>query len=225
MPDCSAWSDPGASGDKKYISRACKDSFIGWVWDAYDFDKEDWDNGFGWDQACNVNRPLARAFNGLWCLEYSAPDPSNESYKMPIINWAGRFSRENIDELDGRCGSMKGASATTQWGPGIDNWTQLKLPFFFKSTVSMRAGTIIHEARHADWKGHDDDPNDSSWEFKGAWRYHVSWISWFLNQCKNTSVAMKDAARQRANTILDKNFTSDPGFRLDANGFRVPPPP
>jgi hypothetical protein len=223
MTSCSGWSDPGASGDNMYVPRSCYQPFIDFVWEAYDFDKGDWDDGFGWDQPCDVLRPLARTFNGLWCLEYSAPDWWNEGYDRPIINWAGRYARENIDELDGRCGTITGPFATTQWGLFIDNWTQLKLPFFFLSTVSMRAGTIIHEARHASWKGHDNDPDDSSWGYNGAWRYHVCWIAWFLNRCTNTSVAMKDAARQRANQILANNFTSDPGFRLDQNGFAVPP--
>ena len=84
-------------------------------------------------------------------------------------------------------------------GPIIDNKTELYVPFFFKSTVSMRAGTIIHEARHASWKGHDDGSNDSSWEYNGAWRYQVSWLAWFVNKCPNTSAALKVAAVQRAN--------------------------
>lgn len=219
MTTCSAWSDPAASGDNLYIPRSCPQWFIDWVWDAYDFDKGDWDQGFGWEAACDVSRPLARAFNGLWCLEYSAPDAADESYSKPIINWAGRYARSNIDELDGSCGTD--AFATTKWGPIIDNYTALKMPFFFSSTVSMRAGTIIHEARHASWKGHDDDPDDSSWGYNGAWRYHVCWIAWFLNRCTNSSTAMKTSARQRANQILDNNFTTDPGFRLDAQGFSV----
>jgi hypothetical protein len=221
MASCNASSDPNVSGDNLYRPRSCQQVFVDWVWDAYDFDHDDWDQGFGFDQPCDVTRPLARTFNGIWCLEFSAPDPLNESFDLPIINWAGRFARENFDELDGRCGDINGAFASTQWGTFVDNWTQLKLPFFFRSSVSMRAGTLIHEARHASWKGHDDDPNDSSWGFNGAWRYQVCWVSWFLNRCQNTTAALKTSARQRANQILDNNFTTDPGFRLDANGFEV----
>lgn len=221
MASCSGWSDPAASGDNMYRPRSCRQDFIDWAWDAYDFDKGDWDDGFGYDQPCDVLRPLARTFNAIWCLEYSAPDYWDQGYSKPIINWAGRYARENIDELDAICGDINGAFATTVWGPIIDNYTELKLPFFFGSTVSMRAGTLIHEARHASWKGHDDDPNDSSWGYNGAWRYHVCWIAWFLNRCQNTTAALKTAAQQRANQILDNNFTNDPGFRLDANGFSV----
>lgn len=225
MGSCSASpGDLNASGDNLYIPRSCYQPFIDWVWDAYDFDKGDWDDGFGYYQACDVGRPLARTFNGLWCLEYSAPDYWDESYSKPIINWAGRYARENLDELDGRCGSWSGPFATTYWGPIIDNKTELYMRFFFEAAVSQRAGTIIHEARHASWKGHDNDPDDSSWGYNGAWRYHVSWLAWFTFKCENTSAAMKTAAVQRANNILNNNFTTEPGFRISSTGTKIPFP-
>ena len=212
--------DLAASGDTLYGPRSCWQAFIDFVWDAYDFDKGDWDDGFGWYDACNVSKPLARTFNALWVLEYSAPDPFNESYSMPILYWAGRYSRSNIDELDGRCGDGS-AFARTTWGFLVDNRTQLFMPFFYSLAAAVRAGTIIHEARHASWKGHDDGNNDSSWGYNGAWRYHVCWLAWFMNQCQNTTAAMKALARQRANSILSGRFTTDPGFRIVANGFAV----
>ena len=223
MATCSASAgDLDASGDNLYGPRSCPQSFIDWVWDAYDFDKEDWDQGFGYYQACDLGRPLARTFNALWCLEYSAPDWWDESYSKPIINWAGRFARENIDELDGRCaGDNPKAIAHTHWGPG-DEYTELYMGFFFGPTVSMRASTIIHEARHADWVGHDDDGDDSSWEYNGAWRFQVCWLAWFINKCENTTITMKTSARQRANSILNNNFTKDPGFRISATGTKIP---
>jgi hypothetical protein len=221
MATCQAAAgDLGASGDLLYGPRSCPQEFIDFVWDAYDFDKEDWDQGFGYWQACDLTRPLARTFNALWCLEFSAPDFENESYDAPILNWAGRFARENIDELDGRCaGTNPNAIAHTQWGAG-DEYTELYMGFFFGSTVSMRASTIIHEARHADWVGHDEDGNDSSWGYNGAWRFQVSWLAWFIKGCQNSSTAMKVAARQRANAILNRNFVEDPGFRIGPVGTK-----
>ena len=44
-----------ASGDNLYGPRSCVQSFIDWVWDAYAFDKGDWDDGFGWEAACDLN--------------------------------------------------------------------------------------------------------------------------------------------------------------------------
>src|SRR5262245_14032290 len=97
----------------------------------------------------------------------------------------------------------------------------LYMPFFYGSTVPMRAGTIIHEARHASWVGHDVDPKDSSWAYNGAWRFHVSWLAWFARACQNSTLALKASAVQRANAILDNAFVTDPGFRIGLRGVKV----
>jgi hypothetical protein len=213
--------DLNASGDNLYEPRSCQQDFIDWAWDAYDFDKEDWDHGFGWSVPCDVTRPLARTFNAVWCLEYSAADADDESYDKPILNWAGRFARDNIDELDGRCGSSPTTLATTFWGPLIDESTELYVPFFYGPTVPMRAAVLIHEARHANWVGHDSNGNDSSWGYDGAWRFEVSWLAWYARACRNATLALKASAVQRANAILDRNFVKDPGFRIGLSGITV----
>jgi hypothetical protein len=214
--------DLTVSGDALYGPRACNQDFMTWAWEAYDFDQADWDNGFGYEEPCQTTRPLARTYNALWCLENSAPGPEDSTFTEPIIFWAGLYAREQIDELDGRCGSWDGPIATTHWGPIIDENTELYMPFFYTRSVPERAGTIIHEARHASWKSHDDDPLDSSWAYNGAWRYHVSWLAEFANKCLNTSPAMKALAVQRANQILDDRFTHRPEFFIDASGVKIP---
>lgn len=212
--------DSTVSGDNLYIYRTCKDAFISWVWDAYDFDKKDWDDGFGWPYSCNQHLPLGRTFNAIWCLEYSSPDPSNQSHDMPILWWGGHYARSHIDELDARCGDGT-PFAGTQVGPG-DKWTQLYLKFFFSLDVCARASTLVHEARHADaTKAHNSAGQDPDWAYKGSYRWQVAWLSWFLNQCTNTSAALKVRARQHANSLLANRFATDPGFRLDAQGWNV----
>lgn len=205
--------DLDGSGDTLYGPRICNQGFIDWAWSAHDFDKEDWDQGFGWDEACDVTRPLARTFNAIWCLNYSAEDYWNESYDSDILHWGRRYVRDKIDELDGRCGDGT-AIATTRHGPIVDNWTQLYLGFFYQRVVAERAGTLVHEARHADGKSHDKGSRDSSWGYNGAWRYHVAWLAWFAFAGTRTSTAMKTLARQRANIILDTSFVEDPGFNV-----------
>jgi hypothetical protein len=140
-----------SSGDNLYGPRICWQAFIDWAWEAFDFDKGDWDDGFGYDDVCNNTQPLSRALSGIWCLTYSSPHFPSESYSGNILEWGCRFARNAIDELDARCGtsscspsSCPGAIAQTQWGPIVDNWTQLYLPFFYNQGVSLRAGTIIH---------------------------------------------------------------------------------
>jgi hypothetical protein len=222
MTTCQAAAgDLNASGDNLYGPRSCPQDFIDWAWDAYDFDKEDWDQGFGWSAPCDVSLPLGRTFNGVWCLEFSAPDADNESYDKPIINWAGRFARDNIDELDARCGTSSTRIAKTWSGAFVDDRTELYLPYFYGPTVPMRAGTLIHEARHANGVSHNSGGNDSSWGYNGAWRFQVSWLAWFARACQNTTLALKASAVQRANVILDRNFVTDPGFRIGLSGIVV----
>lgn len=213
--------DPASSGDQLYGPRSCWQAFIDWAWDAYDFDKGDWDDGFGWHDACNIQRPLARTFNAIWCLEYSSPDPSNESYDMPILWWGGRYARSHIDELDARCGDGSAFATTRRGGWFVDEWTRLFLDFFYTQGVPERAGTLVHEARHADAGKSHTNGQDPDWAYNGAFRFQIAWLAWFMNQCNNTSPAMKIRARQDANNRLATRFAADPGFRIDANGFAV----
>lgn len=202
-----------SSGDSLYGPRICSQRFIDWAWDAFDFDKGDWDDGFGHDNVCNNTQPLSRTMSAIWCLTYSSPRFPRESYEGNILEWGGRFARNEIDEVDGRCGDGS-AIARTQWGPVIDNKTELYLGFFYSRSVPERAGTLVHEARHADGKGHDRGNNDSSWEYNGAWRYHVAWLAWFAAEGRSTTPALKTLARQRANNILATRFVKPPGFMV-----------
>lgn len=201
-----------ASGDNLYGPRICWQPFVDWAWDAFDFDQGDWDDGFGWDNVCDNRLPLSRTMSGIWCLTYSADDYRNESYDSNILQWGCRFARNAIDELDGRCGDGS-AIAYSQWGPFIDDKTELYLGYFAQG-VSLRAGSLVHEARHADGRGHDRGNKDSSWGYNGAWRWQVCWLAWFAFAGTRTSQAMKTMATQRANNILNSNFETPPGFNV-----------
>ncbi len=214
--------DLDASGDNLYGPRICSQDFVDWAWDAFDFDKGDWDGGFGYSSACDNTLPLSRTMSAIWCLSFSSPNLPRESYSSNILEWGGRFARNTIDELDARCGtsscsprSCSGTIAKTRSGGiFVDAWTRLYLPFFYNQGVSVRASTLIHEARHADGKGHNRGDNDSSWEYNGAWRWEVAWLSWFVGEGQNTSTAMREQARQEANNILNTNFETHPGFNI-----------
>lgn len=214
MPSCTATvPDLNASGDNLYGPRVCWQAFIDWAWDAFDFDHDDWDDGFGFDQVCDNRYPLNRTLSAVYCLTYSAEDYRNESYDSNILQWGCRFARNNLDELDARCGDGR-YWAYTWWGPFRDDRTELYLGFFYSAGVSVRAGTLVHEARHASDKEHDDGNNDSSWGYNGAWRWDVCWLAWFAFAGTRTSIAMKNQARQRANNILNSRFTTPPGFNV-----------
>ena len=205
--------DLNASGDALYGPRVCWQPFVGWAWDAFDFDRGDWDEGFGYEAVCDNTQPLCRALAGVWCLTYSSPRFPAESYGGNILEWGCRFARNAIDELDARCGDGT-AFASTRTGPLVDDWTRLFLGFFYGQGVSLRAGTLVHEARHADGKGHDRGNNDSSWEYNGAWRWQVCWLSWYAAEGVSASAALRAQARQRANNIINSNFSTHPGFNV-----------
>ncbi len=214
MASCTATvPDRDASGDTLYGPLVCWQEFVDWAWDAFDFDHDDWDDGFGFDQVCDNNFPLNRTLSGIYCLSYSADDYQNESYDSNILQWGCRFVRDHIDELDARCGDGTAVAATWE-GAFVDDRTELYLFFFYSQGVSLRAGTLVHESRHADGKGHDSGFNDSSWEYNGAWRWQVCWLAWFAAAGTRTSVAMKTQATQRANNILNNNFATHPGFNV-----------
>lgn len=85
--------------------------------------------------------------------------PSGSGYFLPFFY---DFSPDAIDELDARCGSgcpgpcpgCGRQTFATNFG-GLDDKTELYWPFFYNRDVIQRASTIVHEARHADVKGHN----------------------------------------------------------------------
>jgi len=214
------------SGDVFYRPGMCHQPFIDAVWAHFDFDKGDWDEGFGWDDACNIDQPLARTFNALWLLAYSAEDyaKSTSDFSGNALRWAYPYSASNIDELDGRCGSgdkNKGARATTYTGLQ-DNRTVLKWPFFYGEVVVQRAGTILHEARHAGGKSHNGGSGcprgkscDTNWNYEGANMYQALYLWWFRVDGTRTTTGMKNWAKSEAQNIIDRAFNTNPGYVID----------
>jgi hypothetical protein len=216
--------DNNDSGDNSYISSVCQQKYIDQFWEHFDFDKDDWDDGFGYDAACNVNQPLARTFNALYLLAYSAEDyaRSTSDFSGNALRWGYPYSATRIDELDGRCGSgdkTSGPRATTYRGPFTNDRTVLKWPFFYGEVVVQRAATILHEARHAGGKSHNggsDCPReascDTSWGYEGANMYQVLYLWWFRVDGTRTTTAMKNWAKTEAQNIIDRGFNTNPGY-------------
>jgi hypothetical protein len=209
------------SGDQLYMDFwRCQQTYIDFFWNNYDFDEEDWDQGFGYHDPCNLDLPMARTFNALIALHYSAadyatdPDDRNGS----ILRWGGSFSQTNIDELNARCASSTGAAAGTENDFGPDNYTDLYLPFFYGFNVVERAGSILHEARHASGVDHSScscprgRSCDSNWALNGANRYESVWLWDFSQFAVNTTFTLKQRARDFGNNLLRTSFCQDPGF-------------
>ncbi|WP_437834464.1 hypothetical protein [Sorangium sp. So ce1153] len=223
----------------------CTQPWIDFYWDAYDFDKGDWDDGFGWEAACDRRRPLARTFQAIQLVNYASPNEALQTndFSGNILRWGGNYTIREFDELNGRCGDGT-ARASTTWGVFIDNYTNLYIPFFYNENVVERAGTLLHEARHADWCGHSGNDGSNkcpaksescderytdgcsgvgSPSGKGANGYQVLWLWWYAYEAdaQHSSSTMKAFARDEANRILNTMFDVDPCFNITSNGSKI----
>jgi len=126
MTSCSIPTIPNkdTSGDNLYGSRICWQPFVDWAWQAHGFQKDYWSHGFGYEDCCNTDLPLARTFNGIWLLNYSAEDYWNEEWSNNMLHWGRRYVREQIDDLRSFCGDGSAIAAT------IGNRHELYLGFF-----------------------------------------------------------------------------------------------
>ena len=89
-----------------------------------------------------------------------------------------------------------------------------------------RAETLLHEARHRGGKSHDatfpagsvfgegKSGADSTWGYEGAWMYGALYLWWFYADGRRTTTALRQAARQRANLVIDNAFATHPGFTI-----------
>jgi hypothetical protein len=223
----------------------CSGNFIIFFWDAYDFDKGDWDDGFGFSDPCDLRRPLARTFQAIEMVNFSAPvDPMlTNDFSGDILHWGGNYTIREIDELDGRC-SNDPFHAFTVWGAFIDNNTELYTKFFYSDDVVTRASLLVHEARHADWCGHngndgsnacpagsascDEKFNDGcsgigSPTGKGADAFQVMWLWVFTSEAdaQHGGAVRKAMARDAANSLLNSMFDVDPCFNIMSNGDKI----
>jgi hypothetical protein len=216
--------DKNATGDNFYGQFICKQVYVDYFWNTYGFNgnKNYWDDGFGWDDCCNTNQPLARTFNACYLLTYSADDYLNDNYDAPqnILQWGRRFVREKIDDLRSMCGDGSAIAATF----GSDR-TELYLGFFYTKDVPGRAETLCHEARHYDKPHNANFPAgsifgagksgaDSNWDYQGAWTFGAGYLWWFFAAGARTTSALRERARQRGNLVIDNAFATHPGFNI-----------
>src|SRR5262245_26892169 len=53
----------------------CRWEFLEFYVRAFEMDESSWNEGFGWEEPCDLSKPLARTFNALHALYYSAENP------------------------------------------------------------------------------------------------------------------------------------------------------
>lgn len=210
--------DKNVTGDSLYGPIICDQTFVDWAWPAYKFNSDYWKNGFGFDDVCNTDLPAARTLSALWLLNYSAEDYMNEDWENSCLHWGCRYVRDQVGDLRAMCGDGSAIARTT--GGHIE----LYLGCFYSKDVPGRAETLMHESRHQGGKPHDANfPSwsgypvgksgaDSTWGYEGAWMYGALYLWWFYAEGTRTTPALRQAARVRAQYVIDNAFATHPGY-------------
>jgi hypothetical protein len=205
------------SGDNAFVAGWCNQPMVDTLWNDFDFDKVDWDEGYGWDSVCDVNLPLGRTYNALALLRlFGTSKPEGSNNWLP---WFYSFASNAIDELDARCGKGQNLTtlATTFTG-AQDNRTELYWGFFYNQNVPSRTATIVHEARHADGGPSHNGSTcsaggscDKNWGLFGSRTYEVLYV-WWLRSAGDGSItaAISNLAQAQANALLTSAFDNRP---------------
>ena len=206
-------------------------AWVDFWWSRYDMDVGDWDNGFGYENVDDCNRPLCRTFNALMLLYQSDPNPvtSTSDYSGSILHFGPNFADSNIDELDGRCQEGRHLARTQRpWTPIGDAWTRL-YPLFFDTLWPVeRAASLLHEARHAEG-GYEHVSGcagggscDPSWGYQGANVFEVAYLWWFWYEARATPAGQKARAKSTGNIILDNGFVERPPYTITCGSPEEP---
>lgn len=195
------------------------------------FQNNTWDEGFGWNDPCNATKPMKRAINSFWVIEH-ASDTMNApgDYSGGVIHWAWDYIKAKTPEFEGSCSSSAIAATNTNgfcfWPFCGDERIRLMLPFWDQN-VATRAGTLIHEARHAG--GYDHNASDSScpregscdtsYSYRGANTLQVQWLAQYYRSGNASNYAARSAALGRANHILRRGYATCPNVQLNSAGY------
>lgn len=214
--------DNVADGTSFYAASICRQDLVDFWWGVLGMRKEDWDQGFGFDDPCNVDLPLGRTFTALYLLTYSADDYAKNTgdFSGNALRWAWPYVAQNAHKLQALC--FKPGSTPGQWaGWAYGSRIELYLPFFYNFDVSMRAATFLHESRHQGGKSHNGGSGcprgascDTNWAYQGANMYEVLYLWWFAVDGTRTTSAIKNMARNRAISVQNNGFNTNPGFNI-----------
>jgi hypothetical protein len=214
--------DNVADGSSFYLNGLCNQERVNFWWGVFNMQHDDWDAGFGFDDPCNLDLPLARTFAAMYLLTYSAEDYARRTndFSGNALRWAFPYTATNAGKLQALC--FKPGSTPGQWaGWGYGDRIELYIPYFYNFDVVTRAGTLLHEARHNGGKSHDGGTGcpraascDTNWAYNGANMYEVLYLWWFGVDGTRTTSAIKNMALNRARAVQNSAFNTNPGFNI-----------
>lgn len=214
--------DNVADGTSFYLSGFCNQERVNHWWGVFNMRREDWDNGFGYEDPCNLDLPLGRTFAALYLLTYSADDyaRTTSDFSGNALRWAYPYTATNAGKLQSLC--FKPGSSPGQWaGWAYGDRIEFYIPFFYGFDVVTRAGTFLHESRHNGGKSHDGGTGcprtascDTTWGYEGSNMYEVLYLWWFGVDGTRTTTAIKNMALNRARSVHNSAFNTNPGFSI-----------
>lgn len=214
--------DNVADGSSVYATGLCNQARVDHWWGVFDMRESDWDSGFGFNDPCNLDLPLGRTFAALYLLTYSAEDyaTNTSDYSGNALRWAYPYTANNIGRLQALC--FKPGSTPGEWaGWAYGSRVELYIPYFYSLDVVSRAGSLLHESRHNGGKSHNGGTGcpreascDTNWAYEGANMYQVLYLWWFAVDGTRTTSAIKNMSRNRARTVQNNAFNTNPGFNI-----------
>lgn len=231
--NCS-WTVPNkiTSGDYHYgVENGwnwCRGEWLGGLAKGYGMSKDRWDNGMGWNDACNTNRPFARVATAKVALQVTAPNRQASGTidrSSPFSNWAGLWTVRTINDLRPFC---NGDSVAAQVPRFIaSDYIRLNVlasgdqdgGWFFGYAVPERTSILVHEARHQEGGfDHRADGRDRRFSDAGAYRAQIAWLWWYVHEKRNAPVKLLCSAQDWANKLLAERFVEEPDIRIDELG-------
>jgi len=214
--------DNVADGSSHYSSLMCNQTLVDHWWGVFDMRESDWDSGFGYYDACNMDLPLARTFAAMYLLTYSAQDYATNTgdYSGNALRWGYPYTANNAGRTSALC--FKPGSTPGQWAAwAYGSRMELYIPYFYNMDVAARAATLLHEARHNGGKSHNGGSGcsrgascDTNWAYEGANMYEVLYLWWFGVDGTRTTSAIRNMGLNRARAVHNNAFNTNPGFNI-----------
>lgn len=203
--------------DQYFVSQMCNQATVDKYWNTFGFRKKYWDDGFGYYDVCNWQKPLGRIMAALFLLEnsYYPKATSLSDWSGPGVRWAYPYSGtvyKSLSDLRGKCFNNNWW-AYTRWGAFTDDRIEFYWPLIYRVHVIQRAAVILHEGHHYGIKKNHscNDSQDRNWE---DWRPYASetyyLISYYWSANRYTSSVWKSYAADRADVRIATKFCNPP---------------
>ena len=236
---------PTDAGYRQY-SQDCQ-SLVDHHWKKFGMEKSYWDEGRGFEDACNITLPLNRTFRALEALKISGTPNANGMFwwamglfqppANEITYLQGAY--DNIDSasdhIRARCVSKDfpdtSAASFDHSNEIIKSrrsyWIDLYL-WQFRAGVVEAAARLVHEAQHR-WKDHNGGNNcqvpgscDSDWNYGGANTHQVYWLWSYSVTAAQTNPFLRTQALDLAKLNADTKFVTKPQINWPASVPQLP---